>query len=290
MKNIAIFGGSFDPPHIGHETIALKVLEKLDIDKLFVVPTFLNPFKSNFHLTPQVRLELLKKLFLNNNKIDILDYEIKQKKKTPTIQTIKFLKKLYKNIKNIYLIIGSDNLKDLSKWDNFELLKSKVKFVVITRDGFEVKNDIIQFQTINFDINISSSSLRKDLNLDYIPKQIQYEVLKHMEQRINNIVKSLDFNKAENIEVFDLTDKNYIVNQVVIATALNNRHTFALLEHLKTDIKPTGEEFLRTEEDGDWIIIDLGDIIIHIMTQAHRDKYSLEEFLSNFEDSNKSDY
>lgn len=107
-----------------------------------------------------------------------------------------------------------------------------------------------------------------------------------MDQRIKRIVDTLDFNKAENIEVFDLSDKDYIVNQVVIATSLNNRHSFALLNHLRDALKPEGEEFLRTEEDGDWTIIDLGDIFIHIMTQEHRDKYSLEDFLNSFESVN----
>ena len=105
-----------------------------------------------------------------------------------------------------------------------------------------------------------------------------------MEERINAIIKSLDFNKAQDIEVFDLTQKGYIVNQVVIATSLNDRHTFALLNHLKDDLKPTGEDFLRTEENGDWLIIDLGDIMIHIMTKPHREKYCIEDFLENFEE------
>ncbi len=105
-----------------------------------------------------------------------------------------------------------------------------------------------------------------------------------MEERIKRIVEILDFNKAEDIETFDLSGKGYIVNEVVICTALNNKHTFALLNHLKEGLKPAGEEFVRTEEDGDWIIADLGDILIHIMTQAHREKYSLEEFLTNFKE------
>ena len=104
-----------------------------------------------------------------------------------------------------------------------------------------------------------------------------------MEQRIKRIVEILDTKKAEQIEVFDLTDKNYIVNQVVIATALNNKHSLALLTHLKDGLKPEGEEFIRVEEDGDWTIVDLGDILIHIMTQQYREKYSLEEFLSSFD-------
>jgi len=103
-----------------------------------------------------------------------------------------------------------------------------------------------------------------------------------MEQRIKKIVDVLDSKKAEEIEVFDLTDKGYITNHVIIATALNNKHSIALLSHLKDELKPAGEEFVRTEEDGDWTIVDLGDILIHIMTQSHRDIYSLEQFLSTF--------
>ena len=103
-----------------------------------------------------------------------------------------------------------------------------------------------------------------------------------MEQRIKKIVDVLDSKKAEDIEVFDLEGKGYIANTVIIATALNNKHSIALLTHLKDELKPEGEEFLRTEEDGDWTIVDLGDILIHIMTQSYRDMYSLEDFLATF--------
>ena len=103
-----------------------------------------------------------------------------------------------------------------------------------------------------------------------------------MEERIKRIVDILDSKKAEDIEVFDLTDKGYITNQVVIATALNTKHSLALLGNLKDELKPAGEEFVRTEEDGDWTIIDLGDILIHLMTKEYREKYTIENFLENF--------
>jgi ribosome silencing factor RsfS/YbeB/iojap len=93
----------------------------------------------------------------------------------------------------------------------------------------------------------------------------------------------LDSKKAEDIETYTLTGKGYIADRVVVATALNNKHSLALLDHLKEELKPEGEEFLRTEEDdGDWTIIDLGDILIHIMTQEYRDKYTLDDFLDSF--------
>ena len=101
-----------------------------------------------------------------------------------------------------------------------------------------------------------------------------------MEKRIERIIEILDFNKAEDIDTIDLVGKAYMVDKVLVATALNNKHTMALLSHLK-ELKEEGEEFVRTEEDGDWVVIDLGDIMIHIMTQAHRDLYNIEEFLVN---------
>ena len=100
-----------------------------------------------------------------------------------------------------------------------------------------------------------------------------------MENRLKNITKILDEKKAENIEVIDVSNKNYITDQVVIATALNNKHSLSLVNNLRDELKPLGEEFLRVDEDENWSIIDLGDIIIHIMTQNHRDKYDLEDFL-----------
>ncbi len=100
-----------------------------------------------------------------------------------------------------------------------------------------------------------------------------------MENRIKNIVKVLDERKAEDIDVVDLTGKQYMVDQVVIATALNSKHAFSLVNFLKDELKPNGEEFLRIDDNDDWTIIDLGDILVHLMSQTYRDRYKMEEFL-----------
>ena len=104
-----------------------------------------------------------------------------------------------------------------------------------------------------------------------------------MSNRLEKIEQVLNEKKAENIEVIDLTSKDYIVDYVVIATTLNPKHAFALLNYLKTDLKPLGEEFLRIDDDDEWTIIDLGDIFIHLISEKYREKYSIEEFLSELE-------
>jgi len=176
--NIAIFGGSFDPPHIAHEKIVHKVLKKVDdIDRLIIVPTYLNPFKEEYHLSPKQRYKLVKKLFKEEKNISVSSFEINQNEAVPSIKTVKHFKKLYKT-KKIYLIIGSDNLETLHLWHKFEKLKSLVEFIVISREGYEVKNDIIQFINIKMKIDISSTSLKENLRLEYIPKKIKHKVNK----------------------------------------------------------------------------------------------------------------
>ena len=114
------------------------------------------------------------------------------------------------------------------------------------------------------------------------------EILKDIDDRVARnrlevIINLLDSKKAENIALFDLRQTPYITSFVVIATSLADKHSFALMDTLKTELKANGETFYSTdEESGDWLIADLGDIMIHIFTENHRKKFNLEEFLGNF--------
>jgi nicotinate-nucleotide adenylyltransferase len=174
--DIAVFGGSFDPPHIGHENIVELALMELPIDKLFVVPTFLNPFKSHFHLEPSDRFELLQELFSENKNVEVCNFEIVQKKKTPTFETVSFLKESY-DIGKIYLIIGADNLKNIHLWYNFLELKELVSFVVVTRDGIVLENDcLLDLKYLHLDAKVSSTNLRENMNLDLIPTKLREKV------------------------------------------------------------------------------------------------------------------
>lgn len=109
-----------------------------------------------------------------------------------------------------------------------------------------------------------------------------------MQNRIQNITEVLDVNKAESIEVFDLREKNYFVDYAIIASSLGPKHTIALLDHLKKDLKPA-EKFNYVDESGDWVVVDLGDILIHIMTPEYRVKYDMESFLSKLSDGKEGE-
>jgi ribosome silencing factor RsfS/YbeB/iojap len=102
----------------------------------------------------------------------------------------------------------------------------------------------------------------------------------NIDDRVERIVAFLDSKKAEEIEVFNLDEVDYIAKRVVIANAISSKHALALAEQLKKELKPKGEDFLHIDESEDWVVSDLGDMLIHIMTSEARQMYSLEEFLS----------
>ena len=100
-----------------------------------------------------------------------------------------------------------------------------------------------------------------------------------LQERVDRIVHLLDSKKAEEIEVFDLGNVDYIAKQVIIANSLGGKHTQALFDNMKEELKPLGETFYGSDESAEWIVADLGEIIVHLMTPNYRQRYSLEEFL-----------
>ena len=96
--------------------------------------------------------------------------------------------------------------------------------------------------------------------------------------RIAKIKNLLDEKKALDIMDYDLRDSDYFVDYVIVATTMADKHGYALLDHLKKNLKPH-EEFLGVDESDDWILIDLGDILIHLMSEEYRAKYQMDEFL-----------
>ncbi len=277
--NVAIYGGSFDPPHIGHEEIIKKALKTLDIEQLFVVPTYLNPFKKQFIASEKIRVKWVKKLLLPYKKAKLIDFEIKQNRPVPTIETVEYLLKTYQ-IEKMYLIIGADNVATLEQWSAYERLKELVTFVVATRDAINIPKNL---QKLDINVTISSTLLRQELKREYLPIMIADEIIEYytriqMDKRIEHIIGFLDEKKAENIEAFDMREKDYFVDDVIIATTLGQKHGMSLADYLKKELKQYG--ILDIEQSDEWTVVDLGDMLIHLMSPEYRAMYNIEEFLS----------
>jgi nicotinate-nucleotide adenylyltransferase len=101
-----------------------------------------------------------------------------------------------------------------------------------------------------------------------------------MDKRVEFITRLLEEKKAEAVQVFDMRSTDYFVEYVVVATTMGERHGASLLDVLKTDLKKNGEQILNIESSSEWIVVDLADILVHLLTPEFRVKYNLEEFLA----------
>ncbi len=102
--------------------------------------------------------------------------------------------------------------------------------------------------------------------------------------RIAKIKELLDEKKALDIIDYDLKNSDYFVDYVIVATTMADKHADALLDHLKKNLKPLGESFLGIDKSDDWTVIDLGDILIHLMSEEYRAKYQMDSFLKEIKE------
>ena len=166
-KYIGLLGGSFDPAHKGHLGISKIAIKKLKLKKVYWVITKKNPFKNETFYSLEERVKHAKKISRKQKKIQTiyLDNIIRSSRVIDVVNY--FIKK--KNIKNIYFIIGSDNLIRFHKWKSWKKIVKLVKLIVFSRRGYDrkgmksmvvknFKNKIIFIK--NKHIAISSSQLK----------------------------------------------------------------------------------------------------------------------------------
>lgn len=144
MMNIAIFGGSFNPPHKAHLRIASEFFEKLSLDKMLIIPTFIAPHKDiKYYVPAEKRLKMCRLMF-PDSKFTVSDLEIKREGKSYTVDTLESLSEEYPNAK-FYLIIGSDMLLSFHRWYRYEDILKKCTLCVMTRENSVTKGEMLWY-------------------------------------------------------------------------------------------------------------------------------------------------
>src|SRR5664279_3437796 len=135
MQRIGLFGGSFDPVHLGHLLVAQAAREELDLTRLFFIPAAQSPFKPDSQPAPAPeRLRLLRLALTGKTWCEIDEQELRRGGVSYTIDTVRDYGARFHEALLFYLI-GADHLPQLPKWRAAEELARLVEFVVIPRPG-----------------------------------------------------------------------------------------------------------------------------------------------------------
>ena len=129
MKKIGVFGGTFDPIHLGHLYIAYEAKAKLGLDRVIFIPSGIPPHKQFNNVTKAIdRYNMVKEAISDYDGFEVNDYEIKKNDISYTFQTLEHLKNIYNN-SEIYFITGGDCLLNLDKWKNVYKILELCKFI-----------------------------------------------------------------------------------------------------------------------------------------------------------------
>ena len=150
---IGIFGGTFDPVHIGHLRAAEEIREEYFLDKVYFVPAYIPPHKRTRKITdPALRLMMLRAAIRGNKYLLASEIEIKNRGISYSINTVKTFGKRFEKL---YFIIGSDAFYEIETWHNFREIFSHTNFIIMTRpvNGKKTTN------------NLFPRSVRKDIDM-----------------------------------------------------------------------------------------------------------------------------
>ena len=184
-KHIGLFFGSFNPIHTGHLIIAEYMATRTDLQQVWFVVSPHNPLKEQASLARDFdRLHMVQLAIENNTKLKASKIEFDLPKPSYTIDTMAYLHEKYPQ-HTFSLIMGSDNLKSIHKWKNYELLLKRYAIHLYNRKGSRVDKEMIDKATIHLHeaplLDISATmirdSIRNGLSIRYMVPDPVFEFL-----------------------------------------------------------------------------------------------------------------
>jgi nicotinate-nucleotide adenylyltransferase len=316
-KTIGLLGGSFNPAHDGHLQISKGALKLLELDQVWWLISPGNPLKENSSL-PSIEdrskraLKIIGTEPITPTGIEVVFGTIF------TIDTITSLQKSCPDAKFIWLM-GEDNMIEFSQWKSWKKIIRALPIAIFKREGYSTKarggKMAVEFKNQNIPSHdIGSLKDREPPAWGYVPNQLNpmsstkiredavQEIKKDpplditqdsltssnpprqrsSEDLLALVINTLDDNKAVDIITLDLKGNTSIADFMVVATGTSKRQVAALADYLARELKTQGHGAPKIEglEQADWVLLDSGDVIIHLFRPEVRSFYNIEKMWS----------
>lgn len=149
LKRIGLFGGTFNPIHIGHVQVIREVKEGFDLDKIFIIPSALPPHKETAGIIDALhRIEMIRLAFSNDPDFVVSDVELKRSGFSYTIDTVRHFKSILPENTELYFIVGLDAFLEVDTWKSYKVLFLLIPFIVMSRTATGQSDTVLQWKNL----------------------------------------------------------------------------------------------------------------------------------------------
>src|SRR5205823_2407637 len=313
-RRIGLLGGSFNPAHGGHLHISRLALQRLGLDEIWWLISPQNPLKPGAGMAPFAeRLSQAREVAAEDRRITVTGIEA-ELGSTYTADTLKTLRRRFPRARFVWLM-GGDNLAQFPYWKQWQEIFRTVPIAVFARPGTELKAlagpAAHRFARVRLPVTAARRlalmpppawvffHTRLDPRSATRIRAARLQTLKEMRpavttqtaaiatltprtrqalrapQLLRQVIGSLEDGKAEDIVTIDLAGKTTFADYMVVASGRSARQVVSLTEHLEKDLP--GHVAVEGKSQGDWVLIDAGDVIVHIFRPEIRAYYNLEK-------------
>lgn len=196
MTKIGILLGSFDPIHIGHIAMATSCLNEGLVDEVLFTPTMQNVFKERKATDFLHRCNMISTALIDLPNCKLNSIDCMTNPPYYSYNTLKLIKEIYSE-EDLYLILGTDTIKELPSWNESEWIINHFRLIEVTR-GLDVScaKSPLANEIVRLDLNISSTSIRKLLSE-------KKEVIPYLRQSVKDYIKYHNLYNNEELELHD---------------------------------------------------------------------------------------
>jgi nicotinate-nucleotide adenylyltransferase len=187
LTRIGLFGGTFDPVHMGHLIVAEWVTDSLELDKTIFIPNNIHPFRKRGDIGKAGdRVKMIELAIRDYPRFDVSEVEIRREGVSYTIDTLQHFIREYTGA-SIYYMMGADNLKDFTSWKQPHEILKLVHLVLYNRPGTELDESLDHERMILIDspyIEISSTHIRHRISRgrsfqSLVPPGVYQYIIRH---------------------------------------------------------------------------------------------------------------
>ena len=143
-RRIGIYGGTFDPVHLGHLDVARNVSQLFELDELLFVPALHAPHKLSHPVTSHFhRYAMLVLATKDDPQLHVSAFELEESNRRYTVETVAHFQELFGNAAQLFFIMGADSWSEITTWHEWQRLLSMTNHVVVTRPRFEIRQDTL---------------------------------------------------------------------------------------------------------------------------------------------------